>query len=209
MAELPSIGFSKPAAPKKGTAVVFTDETLSLGAAASEIDAATDGAITRAMKVAGYKGASMASLDIVAPAGAKLDRIAVIGLGKADDLSEFDWLRLGGAAMGAIIAAKETHASIHLERPDGKAITAEQAADVATGTKLRGYTFDKYKTKKKDEDKSKSAKVTICVTGSDEAEKSWETAEGVADGAILCARSRQRACQRARHGRIRQEGQGA
>ena len=185
MAELPSIGFSKPAAPKKGTAVVFTDETLSLGAAASEIDAATDGAITRAMKVAGYKGASMASLDIVAPAGAKLDRIAVIGLGKAGDLSEFDWLRLGGAAMGAVISAKATHASIHLELPDGKAITAEQAADVAAGAKLRSYTFDKYKTKKKDEDKSKSAKVTICVTGSDEAEKAWETVEGVADGAIL------------------------
>ncbi|PTW60433.1 leucyl aminopeptidase [Breoghania corrubedonensis] len=185
MAELPSIGFSKPAVPKKGVAVVFTDESLSLGAAASEIDAASDGAITRAMKVAGYKGAAMAGLDIVAPAGVKLERIAVVGLGKAGDLSEFDWLRLGGAAMGAIAAAKTTHASIHLELPDGKEITAEQASDIAIGAKLRGYSFDKYKTAKNGEDKPKGAKVTICVSDHAGAAKLWETAEGVADGAIL------------------------
>ena len=185
MAELPTIGFSKPAAPKKGMAVVFTDESLTLGVAASEIDAATDGAITRVMKVADYKGASMASLDIIAPSGAKLDRIAVIGLGKAADLSEFDWLRLGGAAMGAISSAKATHASIHLELPGGKAVLAEQAADVAMGAKLRGYSFDKYKTKKNGADKPKAAKVTVCTSGHEAAEKAWEAAEGVADGAIL------------------------
>ncbi|MDJ0930828.1 leucyl aminopeptidase [Breoghania sp.] len=185
MAELPSISFSKPTAPKKGTAVIFTDESLALGIAASEIDAATNGAVTRAIKASAFKGASMASLDIVAPAGGKLDRIAVIELGKIADLTEYDWTRLGGAAMGAIAAAKAAHASIHLERPDGEAITAAQAADIAVGAKLRGYTFDKYKTKKKGDDKPKSAKVAVCVAGHEEAAKVWEAEEGVADGAIL------------------------
>ncbi|WP_321503790.1 leucyl aminopeptidase [Breoghania sp.] len=187
MSELPNISFSKPSAPKKGVAVVFVDDTLALGSAASELDAATDGAITRAMKVADFKGASMASLDIVAPAGVKVDRIVVVGMGKTAKLVEYDWLRLGGAAMGAVSAAKADHASFHLERADGEAVTAEQATDVALGAKLRGYSFDKYKTLKKDEEKpkEKAAKISICVEAHGAADDLWKTQEAVADGAIL------------------------
>ncbi|WP_319773635.1 leucyl aminopeptidase [Breoghania sp.] len=187
MSELPNISFSKPSAPKKGVAVVFVDDTLALGSAASELDAATDGAITRAMKVADFKGASMASLDIVAPAGVKVDRIVVMGMGKTAELVEYDWLRLGGAAMGAVSAAKADHASFHLERADGEAVTAEQATDVALGAKLRGYSFDKYKTLKKDEEKpkTKAAKISICVETHGAADDLWKTQEAVADGAIL------------------------
>ncbi|WP_321340504.1 leucyl aminopeptidase [Breoghania sp.] len=189
MAELPNISFSKPSAPKKGIAVIFVDDTLALGATGSELDAATDGAITRAMKVAEFKGASMASLDIVAPAGVKVDRIAVVGMGKIAELAEYDWLRLGGAAMGAVSAGKAEHASFHLERADGEAVTAEQASDVAIGAKLRGYNFDKYKTPKKGEEKSKAkpkaAKVAVCVESHAAAADLWKTQEEVADGAIL------------------------
>ncbi len=187
MSELPNISFSKPSAPKKGVAVVFVDDTLALGSAASELDAATDGAITRAMKVADFKGASMASLDIVAPAGVKVDRIVVMGMGKTAELVEYDWLRLGGAAMGAVSAAKADHASFHLERADSEAVTAEQATDVALGAKLRGYSFDKYKTLKKDGEKpkTKAAKISICVEGHSAADDLWKTQEAVADGAIL------------------------
>ena len=60
----------------------------------------------------------MTSLDLIAPGGTGLDRLVVIGTGKLSDLKENDWLRLGGAAMGALGKAKA--ATVLLERPDGR-----------------------------------------------------------------------------------------
>lgn len=186
MAPLPSISFAKPADPKKGTAVVFTDETLAFGPAADAIDKASGGAISRAVKVAAYKGGSMSALDVLVPGDLSVDRVIVVGLGKVAEMSEYDWVRIGGAAMGQIDGAKADTASIHLERPDGEAISADQAADVGMGIKLRGYKFDKYKTTKdKDAETPKSAKVTVHVEDAAAAKKTWGEREGVTDGALL------------------------
>lgn len=186
MAPLPSISFAKPSAPKKGVAVVFTDDTLALGSAAGEIDAASGGAITRALKAASFKGAAMGTLDILVPGDLSVDRVVVVGLGKVADIKEYDWLRLGGTVMGQLDSAKAETASVHLERPDGEEVDADQAADVAMGLKLRAYKFDKYKSAKdKDADKPKAAKVTVLTECAAEAKKVWGGREGVADGTLL------------------------
>ena len=52
------------------------------------------------------------------PAAPSLDRLIVVGTGKPADLKEHDWLRLGGAAMGAL--GKGKAATVLLERPDGR-----------------------------------------------------------------------------------------
>ncbi len=185
MAPLPSISISKPAAPKRGVAVVYTDESLGLGSAAAEIDAAAGGAIKRSIKAASFKGAAMSTIDILAPEGVELDRIVVVGMGKMADMKEYDWVRLGGVTMGQLAAAKATAASVHLERADGEAVDADQAADVGMGMKLRAYKFDKYKTAKDKDDKPKAAKIAIHVACTADAKKAWAEREGVADGAIL------------------------
>jgi leucyl aminopeptidase len=62
----------------------------------------------------------------------------------------------------------------------------EQAADVALGTRLRAYSFDRYKTKRNDDDaKPASALVTIGVAEPGATRKAWVAREAVADGVVL------------------------
>ena len=60
-------------------------------------------------------------------------------------MSEQDWLRLGGAAMGALKGAEKTAVIVELadQETDGAC-----ASLIAMGMKLRAYDFDLYKTKK-------------------------------------------------------------
>ena len=61
--------------------------------------------------------------------------------------------------------------SIIAEFPDGS-LSADQAADLALGAALRAYSFDRYKTKKKDgEEAPKQRKLTIGAADADKARK--------------------------------------
>jgi leucyl aminopeptidase len=63
----------------------------------------------------------------------------------------------------------------------------DQAAEIALGTQLRAYVFDRYKTKRKEgEDPPTKAEITIAVGNSSAAAKAWRAAEEpVADGVIM------------------------
>ncbi|MBA5776712.1 leucyl aminopeptidase [Stappia sp. F7233] len=183
----PEIFFAKPAAPKKGAAVVFVDENLVAGPAASEFLAASPGLIEKAAKAASFSGKQSKILDIVAPAGLSCDRVFLVGLGKVSDLGENDWSKLGGTVMGTLKSARADHAAIFLETPEGE-VSAGAAAGFAAGIKLRSYVFDKYKSKKNDDENGepkKPIKIAIGIENTKEAKKAWSDAEGVADGVIL------------------------
>ncbi|MXN64467.1 leucyl aminopeptidase [Stappia sp. GBMRC 2046] len=185
---LPDISFAKPAAPKKGVAVVFVDEKLNLGPAAGEFLSAADGLLDKAAKAASFKGKANAVLDLIAPAGLSCDRLIVIGLGKPDELGESEWMKLGGIAMGAIKSAKATAATVFLEVP-GTDLSADTAATFAAGAKLRAYTFDKYKSKKTNDDENgepqSPVKLVVGVDNAKDAKKLWAAADGVTDGVVL------------------------
>ena len=67
----------------------------------------------------------------------------------------------------------ESETTVLLERPDGAAVSAEEAANVALGITLRGYAFDKYKTRKKDEDAGPPRRIAIAVADLGAAERAW------------------------------------
>jgi leucyl aminopeptidase len=111
-------------------------------------------------------------------------RLVVVGCGQASDLKGADYLRLGGIAMGKVPAAAGD-ATILAELPGG-AMKAEHAADVALGTRLRAYSFDRYKTKQNDDDpKPGTAHVTIGVAEPGAVRKAWAGREAVAEGVAL------------------------
>jgi leucyl aminopeptidase len=86
--------------------------------------------------------------------------------------------------MGKVPAAAG-ELTILAELPSG-AMKPEQAADVALGTRLRAYSFDRYKTKRNDDDaKPGSALVTIGVAEPGATRKAWVAREAVADGVVL------------------------
>ena len=183
MTDRARIAFAKPGARPGGTVVAFAGPDVALGPAARALGA--EALARRGGETAGFTGKAMTTLDLIAPAGTDLDRLIIIGTGKPSELKEKDWLRLGGAAMGALGKAKA--ATVLLERPDGRKLAPEQAADFALGMRLRGYSFDKYK-KPKEENGDfalQPVDITIAIAEPAAARSAWSSRSGVADGVLL------------------------
>jgi len=192
MNETPVLSFHKSVSAETGTLVILTDESLTFGSETSAVGIVD--LVRKAAGVADFKGKALATLDLLAPAGLSFDRLVVVGLGKAEDLVEGDWSRLGGTIQGAL--RKGEQATLLAERPDGQPITGEQLADIGLGATLRAYSFDRYKSKPgKDGDNDKDAgngkaskapvKLDIASPESSKAKKAWVARSAVAGGAIL------------------------
>jgi leucyl aminopeptidase len=183
MAGSGKLGFSAFAAPSKGVLIVFTDEDLRLGSATRNVLGSARDLVTRVARAERFSGKSGTSLDIVAPASLKVARLTVLGIGKGE-LKPRDVVKLGGIAMGKI-PSSASEATVVADLPGG-AMTPEQAADVALGATLRGYAFDRYKTKRKEgEEAPPKAKVTIGVADAAAARRAWRHQGAVADGVML------------------------
>jgi len=179
------LGFGPFAAPAKlgasGVLVVFCDDGLKFGPATAEALGSAIGLVARAAKAEHFTGKSGTSLELIVPEGLKVARLAVIGTGKPGELEPKDIVKLGGAAMGKL-PASAPEAMVFAETAQG-AMSAEQAADLAQGAMLRAYAFERYKTKRKDDDKrAASVKLTVTVGDVAAARKALERREGVADG---------------------------
>jgi leucyl aminopeptidase len=184
MAEASKLGFSGFAAPTKGVLVVLCEEGVKFGPATRKALAPTGDLVQRAATADRFTGKSGSALDIVAPAGLSVSRLVVLGVGKAAKLKSQDFVKLGGTAIGKV-PSSASDATIFAEVASG-VLKPEQAADMALGTQLRTYVFDRYKTKRKEgEDAAGKTKVTIAVANASSAEKAWASNEGVADGVIM------------------------
>ena len=180
MADRAEISFVKLAAPDAGSAVLLTDLGLKLGPVSGGLSEAAGGRFGRAAAAAKFEGTSMKSLRLLAPGGVDLDALVFVGLGEMAKLTGQDWLKLGGTIPACL--SGEGEATIVLERPDGEAVSAEQAADVALGLVLRSYSFDKYKTKKNDGNSPKTRRYALAVADPKAAAKAWNSARAVGEG---------------------------
>jgi len=182
MTDRARISFVKPATKPAGTVALLAGPDVALGPSARDMGVAA--LVARAAATAGFTGKAMATLDLIAPADTGLDRLIVVGTGKTSDLREKDWLRLGGTVMGALGKAKAV--TVVLELPGGEKVTAAQAADFALGMRLRGYSFDKYKTPKDDNGNSaQTVDIAIAVADFAAARSAWASLSGVAAGVLL------------------------
>ena len=82
-----------------------------------------------------------------------MSRLVIVGVGKPRDLKPQDFVKLGGVAMGKIPAAA-SEATIVADLPGG-GIKPDRIADIALGVRLRGYAFERYKTKRKDDEETR------------------------------------------------------
>src|SRR5262249_61894476 len=121
---------------------------------------------------AGLTGKSGATPDTIAPAGLKASRLVVIGCGKAADLKPKDFLKLGGVAAGKVPSSAK-QVTVVAELP-AVAMSPEGVAGIAVGATLRSYSFDRYKTKKKEgEDKRTALDFTIATANPTPAKRAW------------------------------------
>ena len=170
--------------PLKGVLVMFCEEGLKFGPTARNVLTPTGDLVTRAASADRFKGKNGSVLDIVAPPGLDVPRLVIVGVGKAHDLKARDFIKLGGVAMGKIPATANT-AMIIADLPGGVA-KPDRIADIALGARLRVYKFDRYKTKRKeDEDRSSELKLTISVANTAATEKAFASRDVVANGVLL------------------------
>jgi leucyl aminopeptidase len=182
MASTFDIGFAKTARASGGLAILL-QAAGQPAAGLGEVD--PEGVVARAASVAKFTGKALKSLDIIAPHGAPVDRIRVLGLGEADQLVAHDWLKAGGAAAAKTGGAEKV--AIYIDAP-GATVTAKNAADFALGMQLGAYSFDAYKTKKGEDEETKPArtvKVTIVTAGAAAAKKANDVSDAIAEGVIL------------------------
>jgi leucyl aminopeptidase len=184
MSDAVKVGFVPLSAAPRGILVVFCDDALKLGQAARKALGKAADLVKRAAATNQFKGKSGSTLDILEPEGIKVQRLIVIGAGKASELKEKDFLKFGGALAGKLNSGSEA-VTIVAELPEG-AMQPNQAASVASGIKLRAYRFDRYKTKKKDgEERGLRAEVSLAVEDVAAAKKAFAPDADVVDGVIL------------------------
>ena len=168
----------------KGVLIVFCEEGLKLGSVARKALAPAGDLVARAAAAERFKGKNGATLNIVAPAGLDVSRLVVVGVGKAKDLKTDGFVKLGGAAMGKV-PASAPEATIIADLPGG-GVKPDRSANLALGAQLRAYTFDRYKTKRKEgEEPPAKVKVSIAVASVPAAEKAFVSCRAVANGVLL------------------------
>ena len=178
------LAFGPFAGPSRGILVVFCDDGLKFGPATARTLGSAADQVRRAAAGEGFKGKKGAILDLPVPEALKVARLMVVGVGKAADLKQNDFVNLGGAAMGKVPAAA-SEVAIFAELPRGP-MRADGAADLAQGVRLRAYAFDRYKTKRKDDEQpAASRKVTICVADVATARSAYASRGAIADGVIM------------------------
>jgi len=178
------LGFGPLSAPSRGVLVVFCDDALRFGSATSRALGSASDLFARAARAEHFSGKVGSNLELVVPEGLKVVRLVVVGVGKPADLKVNDFVRLGGAAADKV-PGNATEATIFADLPGG-AMRPDRAADLALGVKLRVYAFDRYKTKRKDDDKpAANRKITIAVADAGAARSAFARREAVADGVVM------------------------
>jgi leucyl aminopeptidase len=183
MSDALKLGFS-PFGKLRGVLVTFCGDNLKFGPDTRRALEPARDLVRRAAAADRFTGKNGTALDIIAPAGLSVSRLVVVGTGKDAKLKPQDIVKLGGIARGKIPGAA-AEATIVAELPSG-AMKPEQVADLALGVRLRAYTFDRYKTKRKEGDERPAkAEVTFACANPASAEKSWSRHQrGIADGVV-------------------------
>ncbi|MCA3561632.1 MAG: leucyl aminopeptidase [Aestuariivirga sp.] len=176
------ISFSPASLPKSGVLILLVTEGQALSGLAAEADRRTGGQIRRAMTAAGFTGRRDSTLDIVAPGGS-FSRAVLFGLGQPAALRPLDLELLGGAAAGISQALKTDVMTIAADLAAGGLPPGETAALIASGIKLRVYSFNHYKSKKPEAKELRE--VTILTPDAKGARQRFAPLEAVADGVHL------------------------
>jgi len=141
--------FAALSAPKGGVYVIFVGAALNPAPTVQKFLSSVASQLAAAAKTASFRGKTLSSMDILAPAGIDCDRLLVVGVEPDKEKKATDFVELGGFVLGKI--GKSKAATIAFVAPDSD-WDASAAADFMMGAHLRAYRFDKYKTKIKPED---------------------------------------------------------
>ena len=140
------------------------------GADAGALGIAQGAMVAGAAKSARFEGKAGQSFSTFAEEDGTAVRVLLVGTGK----DGFD--KAGGAISAQLLTSGAKHASL---KADG--LSAEQAAEIAYGAKLRSWRIDTYRTQLKDNEKP-SLKTLTLVGAADGTEDRWTRLDAIAEG---------------------------
>ena len=155
---------------------VLVHEGRTLAGMGGSLDAATSGALSRAMTTSRFNGGSNSTLLVAAPSGVDAATIVLTGAG---DPAKFDDLALEAAAGAAYHAVKLSGATTLTI--DAHHMSAEQAARAAFAARLASYRFLKYRTTLKPEKTPSIATIKVVAADPKAAEAAYVALSAVAD----------------------------
>lgn len=173
---MPDVAFTRPALPDAGALALLIGEGEAPSGLWAEADAATGGAIARALEVAEFTGKKHQVVTILAP-GAGLSRVIAVGLGGSGDAGSRVCEEAGGLAAAAATADKVLTIAT--------AGDAASAAHAAFGAVLRAWRFDRYRTKEKPEERPKLAEIAVAHRDHGDAKAMWPALAAVARGVFV------------------------
>lgn len=180
------ISFSPLSLPNQGIALLIVAAGSKLGVEGSKWDKKLGGALKRAMAASSFTGAKEQVLTVMAPAKSRLSKLILVGIGEPAKADEIAFQRIGGNALAALGNSKETQAVLVFDEFKGLASTsAESAANIGFGAKLRSYRFDKYRTKLKPDQKSHLRTLTIATNDAAKARAAYNALDKIADGVFF------------------------
>ncbi len=173
------VAISELKLPTSGVLVVGAGSGRKLNPSAAAVDKKSGGALQRAMKTGRFKGEKGQMLEIIAPAGTKLSRVLLAGLGKLDEIDDLAMEAVGGSAVQKLLTSGETQLTFACD------VDAKAAARIAYGAKLGAYRFDKYRTKQKDDAKPSLKTATVSVKGAAAAKRAFTGLDKTGDGVFF------------------------
>ena len=174
MAKAPRIEFTSETKGARNR-VVLVGQGTDVGTATGDADGAA-----RALKAAKFKGKLLQTVELFGTSDA-LDRLLIVGLGEAKE-RDANGLRRVGGTIGSRIAKVSGDVEIVTA---GDALSIDQLNALAEGLRLASYTFDRYKTKKDDDEKADSELGTVFMVTSEADETLGHEAEAVVAGVNL------------------------
>lgn len=183
------ISFAGSPKASESVLVLSVAKGAELGPNAKQVDEQLGGLIARAIKTdADFDGGAEQVLSVFAPSGSALSRVFVLGLGDPAKISKKSLANVGGVLCARLNAAKTKSATVHVDVLSETELPIESVnANIAFGAVLRSYSFDQYKTNKRNGDKKAGGveRLTIAGDKAAAARKLFGGLQPVADGVFL------------------------
>jgi len=154
--------------------VAFED---GLTAAAGALDAATQGALSRAISAGRFKGKAGQTVDVIAPPGVKAQRALIVGAGDRTAVKAMTHETAAAHVYNAVKMSGST--KLVLYPADG---SAQACANAALGVALAAYRFDRYRTRLAEDKKPSVTTVKIVADDVKAAEKAWGPLKALSEG---------------------------
>ena len=137
--------------------------------------------VAQSLAASGFKGKKGETLTLLNPHKTP-SHLLVVGLGEAKAVKTLTLEEVGAHVVAAALSAKV--ATVEIAASITKAVKIDAvnvAAYIASGAKLRAYSFDKYRTKVKPDDKPKLKTVTVISSVAEKAKKAFAPLAAVAE----------------------------